>query len=525
MRPTRPSRNSAASPERTRRPLGRVSGFGQWAGWLVALGLAVRVAVASAAGEEQLVRQAGFAPDQVAYLVADATSGRVLALARGDAPAPPASTAKLVTALAALELLGPRSRLATRLYVRGAIADGVLSGELVLEGGGDPTLDLDGLHALALALRRAGVRELRGRFLLADGLFSRRSEIAAGEPVGAAYNPGVGPLAVAFNRVRLLWRSGRPYTVPPLFEAELEAVAEPGAVVGRAERSGRTVWRLGAEARERVRALPVRDGGMQAARLLRRLAGFYGIRLPPPERGPVGAGARLIAEQRSAPVARLVRDMLWYSNNLMAEQLGLLASRRLLAHPAADAAASAEALLAHLGARIPGLVRPGTGLVDHSGLAPGSRLSVRQLGLLLRYGWRCFDLPALLPASGWSGTLRRRLDGPQEALALWAKTGSLAFVRALAGYLLDSGGRPRIVAVMVTDPLRRRAYLEAGQPPAWEEEVRDWRRRAQALEDALIRLWLGRGAPSGGDTLQSAPPAQRISTSSTLKVRSCPASG
>ncbi len=491
----------------------------------MALGLAVRIAAASAAGEGELVRQAGFAPDQVAYLVADAASGRVLALARGHTPAPPASTAKLVTALAALELLGPRSRLATRLYVRGEIADGVLSGEVVLEGGGDPTLDIDGLHALALALRQAGVRELRGRFLLADDLFPRRAEIAAGEPAGAAYNPGVGPLAVAFNRVRLLWRSGRPYTVPPLFEAELETVAEPGAVVGREVGPGRTVWRLGQDASERVRALPVRDGGMQAARLFRRLAGFYGIRLPPPERGSVRAGSRLIAERSSAPVARLVRDMLWYSNNLMAEQLGLLASRRILARPAEDAAASAGALWAHLGARIPELVRPGTGLVDHSGLGPGSRLSVRQLGLLLRYGWRCFDLPALLPASGWSGTLLRRLDGPDEALALWAKTGSLAFARALAGYLLDSGGRPRIVVVMVTDPERRRAYLEAGQPPAWEEEVRDWGRRARTLEDALVRLWLGRGAPSERHALEAAPAAQRISTSSTLKVRSCPARG
>src|SRR5881394_2149868 len=78
----------------------------------------------------------------------------------------PASVMKLVTTYAALEQLGPAYRWKTEAYAAGTLADGVLEGDLVLRGGGDPKLDLEAFTRLVRALRGKGLREIRGDLVL-----------------------------------------------------------------------------------------------------------------------------------------------------------------------------------------------------------------------------------------------------------------------------------------------------------------------------------------------------------------------
>ena len=78
----------------------------------------------------------------VGYLLIDLETGQVLAELNPDLPLIPASTAKLATAVAALDVLGPEHRFSTELLARGALTGGVLHGDLILRGGGDPFLDL-----------------------------------------------------------------------------------------------------------------------------------------------------------------------------------------------------------------------------------------------------------------------------------------------------------------------------------------------------------------------------------------------
>ncbi len=450
-----------------------------------------------------LLARAGFHPEQLAYLVVDLESGRTLRAARERTPFPPASTAKLVTAIAALEVLGGEAHLATELLLRGEVRDGVLRGDVVLRGGGDPLLDLDDLHALALALSRSGIRRVRGRFVVDDTLFPRITRITADEPDFAPYNAGIGPLVVAFNRVRLARRGKAFFTVPPLAEAVLLPPRD-GSSRLRFEPAGRdgtpARWHLGVYPDGRwPKALPVRDGGLHVAALLGRFAAAYGVSLPEPRRGPTPAGARVLARVASPPLRELVRAMLWYSNNQVAEMLGLVASRRVLGRPAGDLAASASTLLARLALRVPSLGGDGARLVDHSGLSAADRLTPRALADLLRDGFSRFDLPALLPASGWSGTLGRRLLDRTLALRLWAKTGSTAYASAIAGFLLPPGKPPRIVVAAVWDPAARRAYYDASVRTAeLEARARNWRERARALLDALLRHWAQQGTPPAG---------------------------
>ncbi len=464
---------------------------------IAAFALLLLLALPAARAEQPdsagLLERFAFTADQASWLLLDPGSAVELEAHLADRPRIPASTAKLLTAVAALDLLGADRRLITELLASGPVEGGVLRGDLVLRGGGDPLLDVADLLDLALSLRERGVTTIRGRFLLDDGLLPRFPEIAPSEPESAPYNAGVGALTVDFARVRLI-PSDPPGTVPPLFEARLAWSDRPVPPPETAElvRDGRgAVWRIPRGGR--TRALPVRDAGRHAAMLFRRLAAGLGITLPPPVRGTTPADAVPLARRESRPLRRIVRGMLLYSNNQVAETLGLLTSRSLANAPPVSLEGSAAHVLDHLRTRLDGVDWTGARLANHSGLGAASRLTVRQLVALLAFGDRRFRLAALLPASGWAGTLRRRLEEGRSALRVWAKTGTIDYASTIAGYLLSENGGMRAFAIMLDDQRARAAYdREPVKSAAMLEKADRWNERARAFQDALLARWLNR---------------------------------
>src|SRR5688572_2904332 len=102
----------------------------------------------------------------VAVVVQEVGVHQEILRANAAAPLNPASVMKLVTTYAALEQLGPAYRWRTEAYLAGTVQDGVLDGDLVLKGGGDPKLDLESFWRLVRALRGKGLREIRGSLVL-----------------------------------------------------------------------------------------------------------------------------------------------------------------------------------------------------------------------------------------------------------------------------------------------------------------------------------------------------------------------
>lgn len=425
-----------------------------------------------------------------ASLVAGLESGRIRQEAAADTPLVPASTLKLVTAFAALDILGQGHRFVTRLVTDATIADGELHGDLVLHGTGDPLLDADHLFALVLSLRRSGLRRVRGRFLFDESAFPVVPQLSAAEPDWAPWNAGVGPLGVGFDRVLLHERDGQLFTVPPvplrLRRVPAGAAGPEGIRALRGADGSIRAWLFAAD-RPLPEALPVDRPGQHAAEVLRWFAAAVGITLPPPARGRAPAAGRDLAAHESPPLREIVRAMLHYSNNQVAERLGLASAARLAGGAPADRVASIQLLAAHLAQRVPGFQSTAAQLLDHCGLDANNRLSAPQLAAVLREGWRRFDLATLLPLAGWSGTLYRRLLAPGIALGVAAKSGSLDYASALAGYVLRPGKEPLLFVLMADDPAARAVYRSRRPPDeAARTAAEAWRRAARAHEKAFV---------------------------------------
>ena len=463
-----------------------------------------RPVIADLAQDAPVARAAGSLSDllagsglsgQTALVALDAGTGEVIEAYNADLGLPPASTIKAITALYALQHLGPNFRHVTRvLSPGGAIEAGTLRGDLVLKGGGDPVLQTADLARMANELIERGLRRVEGRFVIDQNALPVIDQIDPSQPVQAGYNPSVSGLNLNFNRVYFSWAvSGGRATVsmdarseqeiPPVSVIDMRAVARDLPVYTHDVRGNRERWTVAASALQRSgsRWLPVRHSGLYTGDVLRALLLARGCRVPEPQLTDATTRGAVLAEHFSDPLQSIVRDMLRYSTNLTAEAVALSATIaqghevRALAPSAGRMAAWVQD--AHGG--------QGFELLDHSGLGDGSRVSALSMARFMLSARRGGQLPDLLrdhPMRDTEGRPRR--DHPVTAKA---KTGTLNFVSTLTGYAQLPQGRPVVFSIMCADLPRRRIAQEAGRerPPG----ARGWNRRARALQQQLIERW------------------------------------
>lgn len=443
---------------------------------------------------QALIRQHGFRAADVGFLLFDPADGRIVAEHRADTPFIPASVAKVPSAVGALALLGPGWRFTTRLLATGPVQGGVLAGDLVLKGGGDPTLDTGGLTDLARTLAAQGIRGIKGRFLYDASDLPVLPEIEPEQPYGAGYNTGVSALTVNFNRAQVTWtrRNGvvaaQTWTVSdkgrlPIDGVTLHAVPRPGTLAPAAVPAGGVEsWQVGFPATGDKGAfwMPVRRADAVTAGLFHRIAGMNGIALPPPRPGTAPATARPLAQRDSPPLATVAAGVLRYSNNLSAELIGLAAARRLGPTPATTLPQAAGTLAGWLKAQAPGTDWSGFTLANFSGLTVRSRVTPRQMAAILRIGGEPFY--PLLPGE----------DEGKPTPGARAKSGTMAYVKGLAGVLSTAGGRRLGFVLFIADEGQRQAMdRTAGRDvPAMPPEARAWLDRARMLQAALLAHWV-----------------------------------
>ncbi|TNF57203.1 MAG: D-alanyl-D-alanine carboxypeptidase/D-alanyl-D-alanine-endopeptidase [Rhodobacteraceae bacterium] len=445
-------------------------------------------------GPEALVAAAGLS-GQVAFALADVRSGAMLEALGGGLRLPPASVAKAITALYALDTLGAEHRFETRLLARGAVSNGILRGDLILSGGGDPTLSTDHLAALARGLKQAGVREVQGDFIVHEGLLPQIGSIDPDQPDHVGYSPAISGIALNFNRVHFEWkRAGNGYSVtidarsdtlrPEVGTARMRIVARDLPVYTYASENGVDAWTVaaGALGKGGARWLPVRNPGAYAGDVFRTLARAQGIVLKAAKvtRGD-GPGGTVLANHFSDPLRMILRDMLHFSTNITAEMVGLSATRAR-GGKVQSLKASADAMNAWARAQ---LGMQSVALVDHSGLGDASRMTPQDLVSALVQVRRGGILRPLLKPVALRDERGRIIQN--HPIKVDAKTGTLNFVSGLGGYMTTAGGREMAFAIFTAD-IDQRARIKR-QDRETPQGARSWNGRSRKLQQALIERW------------------------------------
>ena len=445
----------------------------------------------------QALKGAGIPVAATAVWVREVDAARPLVAVNPRAALNPASTMKLVTTYAALDLLGPAYVWKTEAFATGTLADGVLTGDLHLRGGGDPKLTYDQFERLLRQIRARGIREIRGDLVLDRGAFA----INGADPGRFDAQP-MRPYNVAPDALLLNFKAVTLQLVPDPEQKALIVSMEPapsnldlinkitlGNGNGHGNGNGCGDWK------ERLRADTFSHGSSTRLVLtgvfpqscgeqrwniavqehpqyvlgvfLQLWAELGGSLTGGVREGAVPADARAVGVLPSPTLAEVVRDINKFSNNVMARQLfltlGMEAGRRPASAEDADAA-----VRAWLDAR--GLSMPELVLENGSGLSRRERISAEGLGRLLQAAWRSAVMPELmasLPVTATDGTMKKRLKQNGVAGQAHIKTGSLEGVRSIAGYVLDKSGRRWIVVFFVN-------HANAGGAQAAQDALLQW---------------------------------------------------
>jgi len=480
--------------------------------WLSLLSLSVQSAAALTASERALIEDYGFPSSQVGFLVFDLQSGAVLSELNPNEGFIPASTQKVPSLLYSLETLGPSYRFETELWSNGQIHDGILTGDLVLRGGGDPMLFNEHLSGLVRALLDLGVTEVAGAFLFDESALPSISELNPTQPLAATYNPGLSALSLNFNVVDLNWerdrKSGRLQARAVNRSDELEITADvieigtlaksPGKEIPYLprQRSGRERWLLSPDLPARGHAeVPVKQPALNAAATFRRIAAEQGLKIGEPAPGTRPRTARRLAAHRSDRLDEMARLIMRYSNNLSAELIAFAGARNAGAQTR-DLPGLGREIMRWLRSRIPSADWNGLVLANASGLSSESRISPRQMAFILAYGaqlrwgeWRFADL--LAPVK-WRRDFRALDASTETDLEVRTKSGTIYYARAQAGYMTTASGRELGFALFITDAAARARFDKALDKRSLKApaEASAWLRRARGLERELISLWL-----------------------------------
>lgn len=382
----------------------------------------------------------------------------------------PASVMKLVTTNAALDVLTPSYRWKTEVYRDGNVNNGVLDGNLIIKGYGDPSFKAQEFWRLLMSLQQVGIKQINGDLIIDKSYFAKNvgnTNAFDNEP-WRAYNAEPSAFLVngrntsfkfiatetgvnvsqefALSEVQIVnnmklaqgacgdWRSRFGYTVKP-------------------EKSGAVVTFSGffsPACEERYLELSVFDDEKYAfytfKKLWRELGGSFNGKLKVQD---TPASVVKVLEQLSDPLGYVIRDINKWSNNLMARQLLLTIAAEKISPPATEANGE-KAIKSWLSAK--GLNFKELVIENGSGLSRVERISAEHLGQMLVSAYHSPVMPELmasLPILSQDGTIKKRLVDSQSNSRAHLKTGSIDGVSAIAGYVLDANNHRHVLVMLV----------------------------------------------------------------------------
>jgi D-alanyl-D-alanine carboxypeptidase/D-alanyl-D-alanine-endopeptidase (penicillin-binding protein 4) len=407
--------------------------------------------------------------DAVSLLVVDAEGRGAPRLShRANVALNPASVMKLVTTSAALDMLGPSFVWTTPVYLDGPVRDGVLQGNLVIKGQGDPTLVIERLWLLLRRVRALGIQTISGDIVLDRSAFETVPQDPGdfdGERL-RPYNAAPDALLLNFKSVVMTFTPGAASTSvsydPPLAGVQMQAsvpqlAGECGDYRARLRADFADPARIRfsgsypASCGEKVWPLAYADPASYAVRAVQAMWQEIGGKLVGTVReGQLSAGLKPAFEISSPSLAEVVRGINKSSHNVMAQQVFRTLS--LQQKGVGTLQGSRELVLAWWRERFSEQDLP---VLDNgSGLSRRERITAQGLARLLQAVYLSPLMPELmssLPIAGVDGTLKRsklRTAGGSAHL----KTGTLRDASAMAGYVHGISGRRYVMVAMANHP-------------------------------------------------------------------------
>jgi len=431
--------------------------------------LATYVLYALPAGIESIIQHSGIPKSDLSIYMKEAgKSDRVVASLNASVTRKPASVIKVLTTYAAVLELGFDYRWPTQIYTAGRLKNGVLHGDLVVKGFGDPTLDWDDIEEIASKIKSRGIRKVTGSIVIDRSYFkvgtqnSSRFDQHPHSPYNAMpdammFNERVSTICVTPNKNSVtkkypdgsyvihnqLQRVNKPcrgrYSWPQVKVDDSKAVPE--------------VWLKG--------KISKRCGNRNICKVVTKpyKSFYYALKDALEKEGvavhgsmrlrKVPKNAKILFTHYSELLEKIISKTAKKSNNLYARHLLLFLGAKRYGAPATvekGRRAVMEILREHHA------LGNGTLKIDNgSGLSRTAKLNAKILATMLdnayeRYGMRWMKT---LSIAGVDGTIKRRFQGTKVRKRAWMKTGTLKRVKNIAGYVKSRKGKYYTVVIIV----------------------------------------------------------------------------
>ncbi|HEY9189527.1 MAG TPA: D-alanyl-D-alanine carboxypeptidase/D-alanyl-D-alanine-endopeptidase [Sulfurovum sp.] len=483
------------------------------------------------------IRKSGISKNQISIYIKEAgKKGKVIASLNADKTRTPASVIKVFTTYAAALKLGFDYRWPTQFYKAGNLTNGVLHGDLVIKGFGDPTLNAKDLETIVNDIRAKGIRQITGDIVIDRSYFQVGDRDSSGfdQNLYSAYNAM--PDAMMFNE--------RVVTIcvnPKERRAYKKHADESYRVVNQLEHvnkpcRGKYSWPgVSIDKSEVIPTVLLKGkiskqcGERNICKVITKpyKSFYYALKEKMNEAGiavrgtlklkKVPGNATMLFTHHSEPLEKIISTTSKESNNLYARHLMLHLGAQVYGAPA-TLEKGRDAIVSILRAK--GALGRGTLKIDNgSGLSRISKMNARQLGQLyddayVHFGQKWMET---LSIAGIDGTMKRRFRHTVVSKKAWMKTGTIKRVKNIGGYVKNRAGKLYTVVILINSSKAKYRGTKL------QNEILEWLAKSKAkptvkAPSRTVQQTKGTSQNLFGDIQTNVPaPTQKVKETSVQK--------
>ena len=423
-----------------------------------------------------MIKKLKINPANVSIKITETEGGRELASYREFQSRYPASVMKILTTYSALLELGRDFKWPTRIFYRGSFSNGVIYGDLIVKGYGDPTLSCDDPVTMAKRLRRLGIEKITGDIVIDRSFFAVGDKIVSGFDNNRYSEYNAMPDALMFDDhlCRIVVKPGK-YSVSverPLPDYSFEIVNNLKSTSRKC--SGNYSWPRVSVTYTEDKPRLILSGYLSSRCRPKKIAwvighpysSFYYVFADALKQNGIDYNgtmrlskldndSKALITHYSKPLLKIVAKTNKKSNNLYARHIFLMTGAKLYGAPA-TLQKGRDAVKEILGNR--GLLDASTVLDNGCGLSRTSRLDAYTLYKVLQGAYKDFgkEWMSTLAVAGVDGTIKKRFRHSVARGRAWMKTGTLKNAKNIAGYVKGRSGKLYTVVILYNGKYRWR---------------------------------------------------------------------